>query len=289
MSVPPPEPSRLAFKAYEIEELIDIYFFRRCGIVVAHAARAGGLSPNAVSVLAGVIGGVGGALLASDRLALVGVGCLFLHGIFDSADGQLARMTRQTSELGRLLDGVAGYVTHAAAYLGIAAGVVSRGGGWDILGWAVIAGGCTAIQAQMYDYHRSTYAAIVVNGVVSERPAHGGPRRPPAIVAAYEAVQRRLAGWHPAVEAEIAARSDNGRVRADDRSRYRSWFYRPVRGWNLLGDNVRRYGFGVLACLHHLEWMFPLILLPLNGVLAVMWLWQRHADRAFLEARVTTR
>jgi phosphatidylglycerophosphate synthase len=283
VTVPTSEPPGLAFKAYEIEELVDVYFFRRCGIVVARAARACGLTPNVVSVLAGLIGGIGGALLASEPLALAGVVCLYLHGIFDSADGQLARMTGQTSEFGRLLDGLAGYVTHAAAYLGIAVGVVSRGGAWDIFAWAASAGVMTAIQAQMYDYHRTTYAAIAVKGVV---PVAGAdqPTHPPAAIAVYEEVQQALAGLHPTVEALIAGRADRGRVRDDDRARYRRWFYRPVLGWNLLGDNVRRYAFAVLAIFHHLEWMFLFILIPLNVVLAAMWLWQRRADRGFLDA-----
>jgi CDP-alcohol phosphatidyltransferase len=282
VSVSSPGPSGLAFKAYEIEELADVYFFRRCGIVVAHAARACGLSPNTVSILAGAIG-VGGALLASERLAPVGVACLFLYGIFDSADGQLARMTGQTSELGRLLDGLAGYVTHTAAYLGIVAGVIARGGSWSILGWAAAAGLFTAVHAQMYDYHRTAYTAIVVKGI-STRTSRANDRPSPPLIAGYEAVQRRLAGRHPEVEALIAARSPGGQVRADDRARYRACFYRPVRGWNLLGDNVRRYAFAVLALVHHLDWMFPFILLPLNLVLAAMWLWQRRADRRFLDA-----
>jgi hypothetical protein len=281
VSVSSSEPSGLAFKAYEIEELADVYFFRRCGIVVAHAARWCRFSPNTVSVLAGLIGGVGGAMLASDRLALAGVAGLFLYGIFDSADGQLARMTGQTSELGRLLDGLAGYVAHTAAYLGIVIGVVSRGGSWSMLGWAIAAGLFTALHAQMYDYHRSAYAAIVVKGVPSGTPPLGGRRSPP-LMSAYEALQRRLAGRHPEVEALIASRSEAGRVRVEDRARYRACFYRPVRGWNLLGDNVRRYAFAVLALLHHLDWMFPFILLPLNLVLIGMWLWQRGADRRFL-------
>jgi hypothetical protein len=277
-------PPGLAFKAYEIEELADVYFFRRCGIVVAHAARAGGLSPNMVSILAGAIGGVGGALLASERLAPAGVACLFLYGIFDSADGQLARMTGQTSEFGRLLDGLAGYVAHTAAYLGIVAAVISRGGSWSILGWAAAAGLFTALHAQMYDYHRTAYAAIVVRGVPTRASRVSGRPSPP-LIAMYEAIQRRLAGRHPEVEALIAARSPGGgQVRMDDRARYRSCFYRPVRGWNLLGDNVRRYAFAVLAVVHHLDWMFAFILLPVNLVLAAMWLWQRRADRQFLDA-----
>jgi hypothetical protein len=284
VSLPPSEPSGLAFKAYEIEELVDIYFFRRCGIVVAHAARAIRLSPNGVSVLAGLIGGVGGAMLASERLQLAGVALVFAHGIFDSADGQLARMTGRTSELGRLLDGVAGYVTHAAAYLGIVAGVVSRGGSWSILGWAVLAGLITAIHAQMYDIHRTTYTAIAIKGVPFLTPYANQPQRLKPIFAAYEVMQRALAGRHPEVVAAIGARARHGRVRDDDRVRYRARFYRLVRGWNLFGDNIRRYAFAALALLHHLDWFFFFIVVPLNAVFVAIWLWQRHEDQAFLDA-----
>jgi hypothetical protein len=270
---------------------VDVYFFRRCGIVFARAARAVRLSPNGVSILAAIAGGAGGAMLASESLALTGVGCLFLHGILDSADGQLARMTGRTSELGRLLDGVAGYVTHAAAYLGIAAGSISRGGSWSILGWAVIAGLFTAIQAQMYDYHRTAYASIVVHGTPTRRAADSGidgevasPRPAPSrLMALYEAVQRRLAGLHPEVERRLASRATAGRVRDEDRAEYRAAFCRPVvRGWNLLGDNVRRYAFAVLAFTHRLDWMFGFILVPMNMVLMVIWLWQRRVDREYL-------
>jgi hypothetical protein len=284
VTVPTSGPPGLAFKAYEIEEVVDIYFFRRCGIVAARAAAVIGLSPNAVSVLAGLAGGVGGAMLASDRLAVAGVALLFLHGILDSADGQLARMTGRTSELGRLLDGVAGYVTHVAAYLGIVAGVISHGGSWTILGWAVLAGVATAIHAQMYDYHRTTYASIVIKGVASQRPHASQPRRLQPIFAAYDVIQRAIAGRHPEVVAAIGARARNGHVRDDDRARYRAGFYRLVRGWNLFGDNVRRFAFAGLAVAHHLDWMFFFLVLPLNVVFVAIWLWQRAADRRFLAA-----
>lgn len=287
MSLPPSGPSGLAFKAYEIEELVDIYFFRRCGIVVAHLARALGLSPNSVSVLAGLVGGVGGAFLASERLALAGVGCLFLHGILDSADGQLARLTGRTSELGRLLDGLAGYVTHIAAYSGIVAGVIGRGGHWSIAVWAVLAGLVTAIHAQMYDYHRTTYAAIVVKGVPSQVHPVDDDRRPQArrqpMVAMYEAFQRRVAGRHPGVEAVIASRAGSGAVPPADRVRYRACFYGPVRGWNLFGDNVRRFAFAALAIVDRLDWMFLFIIVPLNLAFVAMWVWQWIADGRFLD------
>lgn len=282
------ESARLAYKAYEIEEFVDVYFFRRLGYVAACAARAARLTPNAVSVLAGLVGAVGGALFYEPRLAPAGFTLLVLHGVIDSADGQLARMTGRTSELGRMLDGLAGYTTHAAMYTAIVAGVVARGGSWSILGWASLAGVFTAIQAQMYDYHRTTYAQIAIRGVAGRGSAgapgsdRGGGRSAIELVRAYEAMQRRLAGAHVAVEAAIAARSVGGQVRPDDRERYRAAFYRRVRGWNLLGDNGRRGGAGVLVLIGHVEWFFGFILLPLNAALVVLWLWQQRADRRFL-------
>lgn len=281
LRVPPPA---LAFKAYEIEEFVDVHFFRRLGMLVAHAARLVGLSPNAVSVLSGAIGGVGGVLLVDDRYVALGVTLIVAHGVFDSADGQLARMTGRMSELGRLLDGLSGYVVHAAAYVAILFSSLNGGSGWWMLAVALLAGVATALHAQMYDYHRTAYAAIVLKGRPSAPGLAGNPTLDPrsGLVRWYERLQRRLSGLHVSVEETIARRAVDGVVRVEDRDRYRACFYRAVRLWNLFGDNVRRLGFIVLAWAHHLEWYFAFILIPLNLLLALVWLWQQGADREFL-------
>lgn len=282
-----PAASGIAYKAYEIEELVDIYFFRRLGIVVAHAARMLGISPNGVSIISGVVGAVGGALLVDDRSVFLGVVLIVGHGVFDSADGQLARLTGRTSEWGRVLDGLSGYVTHTAAYLAIVVRVIRDGGSWWILPAGVLAGVATAIHAQLYDYHRTAYAAIVVNG----RPtlAANRRRRPSGLVVLYERLQRRLAGAHPKVEARIADRAEAGVVRDEDRGQYRAHFYPLMPIWNLFGDNVRRYGFVILAWIHQLDWYFGFILVPLNALLLVVWLRQRRADAQFLASGLERR
>ena len=95
-------------------------------------------------------------------------------------------------------------------------------------------------------------------------------------------MQRWLIGGHGKVEAALAARSVAGRVREDDRVRYRECFYRPVRGWNLLGSNTGLYAIGVLIWLHRVDLFFAFILLPMNLALIALWLWQWRADRKFL-------
>ena len=276
-----PASDGLAFKAREIEELVDVYFFRRLGILFAHAARIAGLSPTAVTWVALVVGGVGGSALASSRYAWLGVVLLVMHGVLDSADGQLARMTGQSSEFGRLMDGVAGYVTHVGMYLGILVSAFSRGCGWGLVAVAVIAGLSTIIHAQLYDYHRTTYLSIAIKGQPSLPAAE---QQPIGIVRVYESMQRVLSGLHHEVERAIAARALARQVGADDRDRYRACFYRPVRGWNLMGDNIRRLSIALAVWAQRPEWFIYAELVPVNATLAVLWLWQRRADSRFLAA-----
>lgn len=278
--------SALAYKAYEIEELVDIYFYRRAGYVIAVAARLARLTPNALSIGAGVVGMVGGALLAWPQRAPLGVALLVLHGIVDSADGQLARMTGQTSQLGRVLDGLAGYATHVALYLGLVAAVRDDWGLATALGVAAVSGACTALQAQMYDYHRTAYAGYAIKGRIPTElaaPHVAGPLAP--LASAYAAVQHSFLGLHRDVEAAIAGRAIDGAVADPDRHCYRTCFYRPVRGWNVMGDNVRRYAIAVGVWFQHPEWFMTFTLVPLNLLLLLLWWYQQAADRRFLATR----
>ena len=276
-----------------------MYFFRPLGMAFALAARSLRLSPTQVTLIGAVVGIAGGALLFDPDLGLLAFALLILHGVLDSSDGQLARMTGQVTELGRLLDGVGGYLAHIAIYLALLAGSFSRGGDGTMLWWAVAAGISNIVQAQLYDYHRTAYAKHAIRGEadptgssrhVDSGPEVGGaaPTAAPGIaphrrvIDRYEHIQLRIAGEHPAVERAISRRAATGAVLPEDRARYRQCFYWPVRGWNLFGDNTRFYSIGVLAWLQHPEWFFYIIAGPMNLALACVWLWQRRADRRFL-------
>jgi phosphatidylglycerophosphate synthase len=273
-----PESVGLAFKAYEIEEIADVYFFRPSGMIFARAARALHLTPTAVTIAGSLVGLVGGAMLYSESLGLIAFAVIIFHSVLDSSDGQLARMTGQVTELGRVLDGVGGYVTHAAIFLAIGASMFERGWGGSAVVLMLGAGASTIVHAQMYDYHRTSYARTALKGIAA--PPAALSRR--GVLRIYERMQRALSGLHPRVEREIAARSPHGTVRDDDRARYRSCFYWPVRGWNALGDNTRFYAVGVLAWMHRLDLFFTFVLVPMNAVFAALWLWELRADRRFL-------
>ena len=273
-----------AGKPLEIEERTDVYFTRPLSSLLTPAAAALRLTPTQVTIAGAIVGIVAGALLYEPRFGLLAFGLLFLHAVLDSVDGQLARQTGQTSELGRVLDGASGYVTHMAMFIAIAAGHIHRGGSSSILLWMVLAGLAAAIHAQAYDYYRTSYSSVIKEGRVRRnQPAKvSGPLQ--AAYRAYSALQRVIVASHEKVGAALKARATADLLREEDRRRYRESYQPLVRGWNLLGDNTRRFAVGALACVHRIDLLFAFILLAMNAVFIGMWVWQRRTDRRFLAA-----
>jgi hypothetical protein len=101
---------------------------------------------------------------------------------------------------------------------------------------------------------------------------------------AYSAMQRLLVGSHEDVVAALGARSSGAMIGEEERQRYRKSFRPLVRGWNLMGDNMRRYVVGLLVCIQRIDLLFAFIVIPLNLVFIAMRIRQARADRRFLAA-----
>jgi hypothetical protein len=97
-------------------------------------------------------------------------------------------------------------------------------------------------------------------------------------------MQRLIAGRHPEVERRLALNGRAGVVEYESRQRYRQFFYRPVRGWNLLGDNGRRLTIAVAVWFGRPEWFIFAELTVFNLFFVALWWVQRRADDRFLEA-----
>ena len=149
------------YKALDVEEKIDLLFYRKVGFRVAKIAERIGVTPNAISVIGISIGCVAGHFFYYDALWVNVIGMLLwvVSNICDSADGQLARMTANTSELGRVLDGLGGGLVFFSMYVHIALRYVNEGGqiGYWILAVALLAGLSHSIQSAMADYFRNAY------------------------------------------------------------------------------------------------------------------------------------
>jgi phosphatidylglycerophosphate synthase len=160
-----------SLKSMDTEEHIDLWFYRPLGFAWATLFAKLGISPNIVTI-ASIFLGVGGGILlyfgAQPYIWLnyVGIFLIIWANTYDSADGQLARLTKQYSQIGRILDGVSGDLWFFAIYFALVFRELHFGDAW--LGdffmqsqnhwiiWtiAIAAGVSHALQCAMADYYR---------------------------------------------------------------------------------------------------------------------------------------
>jgi len=145
-------------KSMDTEEFIDIYFYRPIGYRWALLFRKLNISPNTVTIAAIIIGIGAGVCFGFSSLKINFLGMLLLiwANSYDSADGQLARMTGKTSSIGRMLDGLCGIVWFLVIYTAICVRLTPS---WGIWIWAlgVITGYFHTKQTSMADYYRNIH------------------------------------------------------------------------------------------------------------------------------------
>lgn len=142
-------------KAFEgpVDALINWRFSMRITRVLARRSLA--ITPNQVTIFAILIG-LGAALLASRggyaAIAVAGV-LLEANSIFDSVDGELARLRFQYSKLGQWLDNLADEVVDNAFVVGVG---WTLGDPWLPLALAAAAGRVVSAIATYTDVYRRT-------------------------------------------------------------------------------------------------------------------------------------
>lgn len=145
-------------KSMDTEEFIDIHFYRPIGYQWALFFNKLGVTPNAITVASIFIGIAAGICFYPKFLTINVIGMLLLiwANSYDSADGQLARMTGQKSALGRILDGTAGDFWFIAIYAAICLRLTPEWGIWIWL-LAAVTGWFHSKQAAMADYYRNIH------------------------------------------------------------------------------------------------------------------------------------
>ncbi|KAA6344918.1 hypothetical protein EZS27_007471 [termite gut metagenome] len=145
-------------KSMDTEETIDLIFYRPVGYYWALLFNRFGIAPNVVTVASIFLGVTAGVMFYFNDIYYNIIGMLLLvwANMYDSADGQLARMTGKQSGIGRALDGIAGDLWFYSIYFFICLRLYSE---WSYWIWilAAIAGFCHSRQAAMADYYRNVH------------------------------------------------------------------------------------------------------------------------------------
>jgi hypothetical protein len=107
------------------EEIIDLVLYRPLAFVFVKCTFRLPLTPNGVSLMAMAAGIAAGWSLAGGRPQDFAAGGLLfgLSNVLDCADGMIARLKKNGTKTGRIVDGIVDYVASGAVFLGFGIGL----------------------------------------------------------------------------------------------------------------------------------------------------------------------
>lgn len=154
-----------SLKMAEAEELIDLFFYRPLAFLLIKIIYNTRITPDNLTLAAIITGLIGGFFYAFGLqwTCYVGASFYILFIILDCSDGQLARLKKNSSSIGRLLDGIADYVVVTAIYIGIAIGYSQKEGvPSHMLFLLLLSGASIIIQEVLVDFYRTRFLDVVL-------------------------------------------------------------------------------------------------------------------------------
>jgi len=154
-----------SLKMTEIEEYLDLFFYRPLAFMLVKIIYPTNIKPNQLTITAIFVGLISGFVYATGlpNACIYGSILFMLYNIIDCSDGQLARLKKNGSHAGRIIDGIADYLATAAVFIGLGVGHADHSysiGLWWLL--LVLAAVSNIIQSAMVDYYRNRFLDYVL-------------------------------------------------------------------------------------------------------------------------------
>ncbi len=245
----------------EIEEFSNRYIVHPVSrFLVTYFARWG-FHPNVVSIFGMILGALAAVSyfhFQQWEMSVLGFALMFGWHVMDGADGQLARLTGKTSEIGKILDGICDYGTFVYVYTSIAAALTIQ----ETPLYLILAGvaGLSHIaqssafefQRQSYDYwvHGKESARVLKPAEVREglKSKKGLAKLFGFIQLGYVRVQQVFVAFDVELDEQLEALKDAGDAEFSRvRDLYRTVNMSLVRRWSVLSSNPRTLAI-FLAC-----------------------------------------
>ncbi|MBX7044004.1 MAG: CDP-alcohol phosphatidyltransferase family protein [Ignavibacteria bacterium] len=152
-----------SLKTVDSEEILDLVIFRPLSFVLVKLIYSTNITPNQISSVALIFGILSGVLygFGTYEFLLLGSASFFICNTLDCMDGQLARLKKNGTKIGRVIDGFIDYTTSVSVFLGLGIAMTKITGD-PIYSWilTVAAGISKALQNMLFDNYRNLYLEI---------------------------------------------------------------------------------------------------------------------------------
>ena len=280
-----------AQKSNDTEDKFDTVVYGTFSMLLAHFFIRHKISANKVTLLSLVFGVLGSFFFYPQHVLLNFVGILieFFAVVLDCADGQVARMTHTSSQLGRFLDGTVDIINFFAVYFALGLRMANETIPFSAVKWGayiwivlVVSGYCHGEQARMADYYRSLHLSFLDFGNKANFTTSRSIRREleeskdspfynKLYLSAYYIYTKAQEAMSPNVQKLLHAIEDNGGELSKELSdAYTSRSRKYVQLTNVLTFNLRAYVLYLLVLLKLHIWFFPFNMIVLGGIMIFM-------------------
>lgn len=275
---------RNSLKMAEVEEPLDLFFYRPIAFGIVKLVYRLPITPNQVtflSLLAGLVAAYDFSLGTAN--AFIGAAIWYAAtNILDCCDGMLARLQGSGSPLGRLVDGIVDWIIAVAIFLGLGIGLQLATGDSTIW-YLVVAGGLTsALHAVVFDSQQQEYLANV-RGKASYQTFELERVRA-ELAGLVKSKSSRLRRGMLLIYLQYLKVQERTQVRPGTRKQFSPEVYRDhnrriMRWWTLLGTTTNRSLLILAALFNAIPVFLWVVVIAGNLVLLFMLLQQRNVRR----------
>ena len=287
---------QLSLKPKETEEILNQFFNRPLAYLTAKLFHRLRQSPNFVTCLSMTFGISSGFLFAQGTYHYVLAAAILLELmiIFDCADGQLARMLRQSSPLGKTLDGLADIGTHMAIFYGVAFALYREFGSIYPFFLGLVAQLSMYFHIILYDHFKNVFISVAKPDYVDklesleelrERSMRERNRKASGnlkwLISQLHYLFYKIENYVVSIGYPAPANNFFDLFPEPERidSHTRDIYYREMRVsvklWSFVGDTTHLTIFVLFGIMGRLGWIFPAIVIYMNLHTAFMLVFQR--------------
>ena len=277
-----------SLKMPEVEEFFDLFFYRPFAFLLVKIVYHTNVTPNQLTLIAIFVGLVSATFYSfGPQYFTIAAICFAMYNIIDCSDGMLARLKKNGSNAGRILDGLADYISTAAVLIGIAIGI-SRNTNDKAYWWLMLAaaGFSNVIQSALVDYYRNRFLDYVLQRKSTFEEGLQAFRDE------YNEIKNQKGKWldrmiirsyfiYSDIQNSLAAKKRKEKLfKATPQDYYRK-NKTAVRMWVSIGPTSQVTALMVCSVLNRFDIFFWLMIGLFNLIAVIMWIVQLSIDKTF--------
>jgi len=278
-----------SLKMTEVEEIFDLFFYRPLAFLLVKLIYRTNITPNQLTLAAIFMGVIAGFFYSQGNYLSVTIGACFfiMFNILDCSDGQLARLKRNGTNTGRIIDGVADYIAFISVYIGIGIGFANNSNNpslfWFLL---IITGISNTIHAILVDYYRNRYLDYVLERKSTFEEDLEEFRKE------YNSIINQRGKWFDKMiiglylkysnfQNKLIAKKSNEKLFKATPNEYSEKNKRIIRFWVILGPTSQVTAIVIFSLILRFDIFFGIMIIGFNIIALINLIIQKLIDRNF--------